>query len=358
MRVALLTENRDGVLTQQLARQLRRYAEVEVHHAGMPLTWDLAAVDVVHSHTWETGLAGHLAKFQHGVPHVLTPPGLEPPRQAGRGALLVADRIVVGSWQQRAELMRRHPELAARRVAVVHGGVDTEAYHPDEGTGELARLGVRTDPGAVRHTVVCVGRTLPERGLLHLLRAAPRLLRGTQLVICAPDAGRTQNELVAALRAEGCDLVWIRRPPSDRALRQLLTFADVFVCPAEQHAPEPAVLAAMACGTPVVATAAGWLTEVVHDGVTGLLVPAPDSHPEIYAKNLADRVNTLLADPGKAAWMGRNGLARTEREFTFGAAAERLYALYRAVCGTAQRQDGRNFNKFMPDEVSGYQVTG
>ena len=67
MRVALLTENRDGVLTQQLARQLRRYAEVEVHHAGMPLTWDLAAVDVVHSHTWETGLAGHLAKFQHGV---------------------------------------------------------------------------------------------------------------------------------------------------------------------------------------------------------------------------------------------------------------------------------------------------
>ncbi|MGW2701883.1 glycosyltransferase family 4 protein [Streptomyces sp. NPDC001340] len=333
MRVALLTENRHDLRTAALAHHLRRYADVDVLRAGTAPTRDLAGVDVVHSHTWDTGLAGHLAKFQHGVPHVLTPPGLEPPARTRRGALLVADRIVVGSFQMRAELMRRHRELAPRRVTVVHGGFDTQAYHPDEGTGALAALGVRTDPAAVRHTVACVGRDLPEAALLNLLRAAPRLLPGTQVVICAsgPEVERAHGELADALRAEGCDLVWVRRTPSPRAVRQLLTFADVSVCPAGHDAPEPAALAAMACGTPVVATKAGCLTEVVHDGVTGLLVPPPAAHPEIYAKDLADGINSLLADPQKAAWMGETGLARTEREFTFEAAAERLYAVYEAV---------------------------
>ena len=59
---------------------------------------DCAGADLVHSHTWYAGMAGHLAALLHGVPHVMTAHSLEPLRpwkaeQLGGGyRALVLDR--------------------------------------------------------------------------------------------------------------------------------------------------------------------------------------------------------------------------------------------------------------------------
>lgn len=95
----------------------------------------------------------------------------------------------------------------------------------------------------------------------------------------------------------------------------------------------------MACETAVVATRTGGIPEVVDDGVTGLLVPfepAADGSrvpvdPARFAGDIASRVNELLADPARAAAMGRAGRARAVEEFSWAAIAERTVELYRRL---------------------------
>jgi glycosyltransferase involved in cell wall biosynthesis len=95
----------------------------------------------------------------------------------------------------------------------------------------------------------------------------------------------------------------------------------------------------MACETPVVASAVGGIPEVVDHGVTGLLV-APEvagptdvepRHPEQFSRDLADAVNTLLADPDLRATMARAARARVEQHFSWTSIARRTLEFYRDV---------------------------
>jgi alpha-maltose-1-phosphate synthase len=81
-------------------------------------------------------------------------------------------------------------------------------------------------------------------------------------------------------------------------------------------------LEAMACETAVVAARVGGIPEVVAGGETGLLVPPGDP------ASLADALNTLVRDPGRAAAMGRAGRERALTEFSWDAVAAQTAALY------------------------------
>ena len=103
---------------------------------------------------------------------------------------------------------------------------------------------------------------------------------------------------------------------------QLLSHATVFACPSIYEPLGIVNLEAMACEAAVVATATGGIVEVVQDGVTGLLVPfeqAPGAieprDPAAFSAAIAERVNALLADPDRAAAMGRAGRARAVEAF-------------------------------------------
>jgi starch synthase len=121
-----------------------------------------------------------------------------------------------------------------------------------------------------------------------------------------------------------------------RELIQLLTHATVFVCPSIYEPLGIVNLEAMACATPVVATATGGIPEVVDDGVTGLLVPfdpvddpsRTPREPERFAHDFAERVNRLLADPAEAEVMGAAGRERAMVDFGWRRIAERVAALY------------------------------
>ena len=87
------------------------------------------------------------------------------------------------------------------------------------------------------------------------------------------------------------------------------------------------VLEAMAAGRPVVASASGGITDLVEDGVTGILVPPRD------AAALAGGLRALLSDPTTAAAMGRKGLERV-RHYTASTVANRIESLYRRVAAS------------------------
>jgi len=301
-----------------------------------------AGADVVHSHTWYANLAGHLASLRHGVPHVVTVHSLEPLRpwkaeQLGGGYALSswAERVAVESAAavvavsdgMRGDVLTAYPEVPADRVRVIRNGIDTVEYAPDPDTSVLASLGI--DPS--RPYVIFVGRITRQKGVPVLLRAAASLDPSAQLVLCAgaadtPALAEEVSALVAGLQATRSGVIWIPEMLSKRSVIQLLTHALMFVCPSVYEPLGIVNLEAMACSTAVVASRVGGIPEVVSGGETGLLVPPDDP------ASLADAMNALLRDPGRADAFGRAGRARAEAEFSWDAVAAQTAALYAELC--------------------------
>jgi starch synthase len=117
-------------------------------------------------------------------------------------------------------------------------------------------------------------------------------------------------------------------------LKQLLTAADVFICPSIYEPQGIVNLEAMACETAVVASRVGGIPDVVREGVTGLLVDyAGESHAAAaeFRAGLAAAVNALVADPARAVAMGLAGRQRAVTEYGWDAIAARTVELYRSL---------------------------
>jgi len=387
VRIALLTREFPpdvyggaGVHVEFLARELQALADVAVHawasaraadesppiqrHAADPalatandalraLSIDLnmaAAVsdrELVHSHTWYANLGGHLAKLLFGIPHVMTAHSLEPLRPwkaeqlgggyalaswAERTAIEAADAVIAVSSGMREDILGCYPSLDPERVHVVHNGIDTELYRPTPDTDALIKHGV--DPE--RPYVLFVGRITRQKGVPHLLRAARDIDKSAQLILCAgaPDTPAIDQEfraLVDELRRTRDGVVWIPEMLPRPEVIQLLTHASLFACPSVYEPLGIVNLEAMACGTPVVASAVGGIPEVVDDGVTGHLVSYDETDPAAFERGLAEAIDNVLADPAAARRMGGAGRERAVREFGWDAIARRTVAVYEEI---------------------------
>ena len=113
-------------------------------------------------------------------------------------------------------------------------------------------------------------------------------------------------------------------------LLQLLTAADVFICPSIYEPQGIVNLEAMACETAVVASRVGGIPDVVVDGETGLLVDYA-ADPREFEAGLAAAVNQLIGDPARTRAMGLAGRQRAVRDYGWAAIAERTVQLYRSL---------------------------
>jgi starch synthase len=314
---------------------------VQTISTDLSMTAAIGEVDVVHSHTWYTSLAGHLSGLLHGVPHVLTAHSLEPLRpwkaeQLGGGyaisswcertAIESASAVIAVSSGMRSDILMTYPHVPADRVHVIYNGVDTTQYAPDHGRDVIDRYGI--DPGAP--SVVFVGRVTRQKGLQVLLRAADHLTAPAQLVLCAgqadtPELEAEVTELVDHLRATRSGVIWIPGMLAKTEIIQILSHATVFVCPSLYEPLGIVNLEAMACGTAVVASSVGGIPEVVEDKSTGLLVPPSD---EVA---LAEAINALIGQPLLAAEFGVRGRERAVAEFSWHAIAAQTARLYESL---------------------------
>ena len=311
--------------------------------------------DLVHVHTWYTHLGGILAKLNYSLPLVLTVHSLEPLRpwkreQLGGGydfscwvektAIEMADAVIAVSESTKADILR-HFEVDPSRVHVIHNGIDLEEYRERRDEVVLKRHGI--DPA--QPYVLFVGRITRQKGIVHLVRALKHLDPGFQVVLCAgaPDTPEIAAEMKAAVteaQRERSGVIWIDKMLSKEEIIALYSGAELFVCPSIYEPFGIINLEAMACGTPVVASAVGGIPEVVLHGETGLLVPVEQMKvapfepvdAEKFARDLASAINEMMRDEPRRRKMAEASRRRVEEQFSWSAIAHRVVDLYREVC--------------------------
>lgn len=305
--------------------------------------------DLVHCHTWYSHFGGILARLNYGVPLVITTHSLEPLRPwkreqlAGgydfsvwveKTALEMADAVIAVSAQTRADIERLF-QVKPERLHVIHNGIDLEEYRKTNSTAALTKYGIK------KPFLLFVGRITRQKGIIHLVRAIEYMDEGFQIVLCAgapdtPEIGREMKEVVAKVKAKHGGIIWIDEMVDKNTVRELYSHAAVFCCPSIYEPFGIINLEAMACETAVVATAVGGIQEVVVDGETGVLVPIDQMtespfeprDPEKFARDLAARINQLMADPGLCMEFGRAGRKRAEEKFGWPAIAQQTKGLY------------------------------
>lgn len=300
---------------------------------GVAADLEVAPVDLLHANYWLSAVAGHTLKHRLDLPLVATFHTLARVKaEAGDTEPVVrevaeadvigcCDAICVSNPVEADELVRLYG-APRERLELVPSGVDPAFFSPGDRAGARAALGLDDRP-----TLLFVGRIQPLKGLTVAVEALARLAdRRTRLVVVGGPSGLdgpVEMERVVALvdRLGLAERVLFVPPQPHHLLSSWYRAADVVVVPSRSESFGLVALEAAACGVPVVAAAVGGLRTLVDDGVSGFLVE--DRDPASFAR----AVECVLADPGRAAWMGAEA-ARGSRRYSWSTTAARLRRSY------------------------------
>jgi len=310
--------------------------------------------DLVHCHTWYTHLGGIMAKLNYGIPLVITVHSLEPLRpwkreQLGGGydfscwvektALEMADAVIAVSEGTRKDVLQ-HFSVDPEKLHIIYNGIDPSEYRSVDPSPALERFGIdRTQP-----YVLFVGRITRQKGIIYLVEAIRHMQPDYQVVLCAgapdtPEIGEEMKAAVAEASRNRSGVFWIDQMLDKPSMIQLYSGAAVFCCPSIYEPFGIINLEAMACETPVVASAVGGIPEVVVHDRTGYLVPVAQLHespftplePEHFSKDLAHQIDRLMGNPDKRRAFAEAGRRRAEEVFSWKAIAEKTRNLYQSL---------------------------
>ncbi len=206
-----------------------------------------------------------------------------------------------------------------KRIAAIPNGFDPSVFHP---VPESERNVIRSTLGLPddRPIVLFVGRFARVKGIAELLEAWPRVTaeHPAECVLCGfvpYNDGYPIPEDVEHVTVRS----WTSRP------ELLYQAADVFVQPSHVEGMSNALLEAMACGLPVLATTVGAAPQMIDDGISGLLVPPADSDA------LADGLIRLLGDADLRRSLGQGASDQVHSRYSMSTVADRIEARYLAI---------------------------
>ncbi len=320
------------------------------------LNFNTADIDanIVHVHTWYTHLGGIMAKLNYGIPLVLTVHSLEPLRpwkkeQLSGGydfscwvektAIEMADAVIAVSEDTKKDILRLF-NISPEKITVIPNGIDPQEYTPVNEPERLSRFGINPQ----KPYILFIGRITRQKGIIHLLRAIKYLTCDVQIVLCAssPDTIEIAQEMdMEYQKAKQIhpELIWINEMVDIPVKRALYSQAAAFCCPSVYEPFGIINLEAMACETPIVATAVGGIKEAVADGITGTLIPidltndllSRPVNPEKFAQALADGINHLMANKDLRERMGKAGRQRVINLFSWDSVAQKTLNLYQQL---------------------------
>ena len=273
--------------------------------------------DVIHAHSSKAGALVRAALGRHErivyTPHCFAfLAGLGPARSvywAAEQALLPRTGALVACSRWEAAESRRRLVGAYRKLRVVQNGVP--ACEPVEPDPRIAAL--------PRPIIGFLARLEPQKDPLRLVEAAAlEAFPGTVVIV---GSGVLEGEVREAIAARGLGERVVHLP-FDPPVERFLHGFDLLVLPSLWESLPLAILEAMACGLPTIATDVGGVAEAVEDGVTGRLVPPADTAA------LARAIAALAAEPDGLRAMGARARERWADRFSVARMVDDLEAVY------------------------------
>jgi N-acetyl-alpha-D-glucosaminyl L-malate synthase BshA len=210
------------------------------------------------------------------------------------------------------------------KIAYISNGVDTTHFSPLSAYSKAAcRQSLNLSDGPI---IVFVGRLVAVKQLDVLIKAfaglVPNLPASAQLLIVGDGEERARLENQAVELGVSPQVRFIG---SVANVRPYLQASDIFVLPSRNEGLPVALLEAMACSLPCVASATGGILDVIRPGINGLMAPPGD------VQALQSGLNILLSDSMLAAQLGRQARQDAHQNYSMEHTARDYVRLYRGL---------------------------
>lgn len=312
--------------------------------------------DVIHSHYWLSGLVAESLRDCWGTRYVQTfhtlaelknqiatrPEDREPDeRLQGEIRLCKQADVMTASTRVEQQQLVQYYGASSANIRVVPPGVDIARFHPIEQEYAKSVIGIPVE----HRMVLFAGRIEPLKGVDTLLRAIA-LLRDQSATgdlngfnysnLCVSiiggdpsEQGQRENDEMArlyALRQELglTDLITFLGARDQDTLQYYYAAADCLVMPSHYESFGMVALEAMACGTPVIVSDVGGLSQLVRHNVTGIRVKVKDPAA------VADAIQRLLGNNVLRRRMGHRAACYAE-DYSWSKIVDSLLAVYKEI---------------------------
>jgi glycosyltransferase involved in cell wall biosynthesis len=284
-------------------------------------------IDIVHTFHETSDLWGGLVAKASGCPALVSSRrdmGILRTKKHNLGYPFInhfVDRVLAVSESVRNYCIQKDG-LSPDKVLTLHNGIDLTDVD-----SKLSSRSCRCSLGipATAPVITAVGHIRKVKGVDIFIRAAARVCQefpeAIFLVVGSITERAHYEELQQLTNALGmCD--HIKWAGAHKDIYSILKMSDVFCLPSRSEGFSNALIEAMACGLPCVATDVGGNGEAITDGVNGYLVQPED--PESMAARIVD----LLRFPGQARKLGLAARAAVEGKFTYDVMIRTLVGIY------------------------------
>ena len=298
----------DSQVVDDLCRlaHARRPHIIETHHVKSHCL--LALSGLWRHYSW--------VAFHHG--YTQTDAKVRAYNQVDRWSLRHATHVVTTNQPFAEMLVSRG--IPRSRVSVLHNGVRDLPLVPVGVTALREELDLRHG----ERVIVTVGRLSHEKGQSDLIRAFSSVRERARLVIVGDGPDRPSLERFTRTLGLERSVIFAGMRTN---VAPFYAMADVFVLPSLSEGSPNALLEAMACSLPIVATRVGGVPEIVSDGTTALLVPPRQPLA------MAGAIARLLDDSGLGAQLGAAARRRVLIDYTPEQRTATLSRLYATLAG-------------------------
>jgi glycosyltransferase involved in cell wall biosynthesis len=283
--------------------------------------------DIIHTHAYSAGTIGRMSAFLAGVPVIISH------NQniynyynkyyhfVERLLSYITDGIICVSDVVK-KFANETQGIDTKKLVTIYNGIENvRSVSGKETSGLRKELGI-----PVNYSVIgTIAQFSEKKGLGYLIRSASILLKLRKDVnFLLVGDGTIMGELKQLCHnlKIGENVIFAGERGD---IPEMLSLIDIFVLPSIREGLPLAILEAMACGKPVIATNVGGVPEVIKNGINGILVQPKD--PDA----LHNAMKELLNDAAKRKKMGREGMDICAKSFSSKVMVDRIEELYETL---------------------------
>jgi N-acetyl-alpha-D-glucosaminyl L-malate synthase BshA len=267
-------------------------------------------IDLIHSHWIPNGFIGAICKKILRKPLIITVHGTDLIflnnrflRLLGTFALDNCDLCTVNSTATRNAVLEIKN---VKKLEIIPMGVDLDAFNPQVGSY------INKTFNADDLMILTVGRISEEKGIRYLIEAMPVILKEMPTVkLMIVGDGPDRDKLEQMVKRLNLANITFAGMVSNKNLSNFYKSADVFILPSIREGLGVVLLEAMACGTPVIGSNTGGVTDIIENGKNGLLIEPGDS------KDIAEKIIKLLSNRELAQKLSEEGMKTVKYKFSW-----------------------------------------